>query len=58
MDEKEFTASKFIPKNLLDIICILERDERHHSNKIIRNMNSFLAAVKSLPTLIFSADCI
>ena len=25
MDEKEFTASDFIPKDLLEIICILER---------------------------------
>ena len=26
MDEKEFTASNFIPKDL----CILERGEKHH----------------------------
>ena len=35
MDEKEFTASNFIPKDLLEIICILERGEKHHSYKII-----------------------
>ena len=35
MDEKEFTASNFIPKDLLEIICILERGENHHSYKLI-----------------------
>ena len=34
MDEKELTASNFIPKFLLEIISILERDEMHHSNKM------------------------
>ena len=38
--DKEFTASNFIPEKLLDIICILERDEKHHSYKIIRNKNN------------------
>ena len=28
MDKKEFTASNFIPERLLDIICILESDEK------------------------------
>ena len=41
MDKKEFTASNFIPEKLLDIICILERDEKHHSYKIIWNKNNF-----------------
>ena len=41
MDEKEFTASNFIPKDLLEIIRILERGEKHHSYKIIRNRNHF-----------------
>ena len=36
MDEKELTASDFIPKDLLEIICILEREKKHHSYKIIR----------------------
>ena len=40
MGEKESTASSFIPKDLLDIICILERDEKH-SYEIIRNRNNF-----------------
>ena len=35
MDKKEFTASNFIPEKPLDIICILERDEKPHSFKII-----------------------
>ena len=33
-------------KKLLDIICILERDEKHHSYKIIRNKNNFSLIVK------------
>ena len=37
MDEKDLTASDFIPKDLLEIICILERGKKHHSYKIIRN---------------------
>ena len=39
MDEKESTGASFIPKDLLNIICILERDEKH-SYKIIRNRNN------------------
>ena len=27
MDEMEFTASNFMPRDLLEIICILERGE-------------------------------
>ena len=46
MDEKEFTASNFIPKDLLEIICILERGEKHHSYKIIRNRNNFTVIAK------------
>ena len=46
MDEKEFTASDFIPKDLLEIICILERGEKHHSYKIIRNRNHFSVIAK------------
>ena len=44
--DKEFTASNFIPEKLLDIICILERDEKHHSYKITRNKNNFSLIVK------------
>lgn len=46
MDNKEFSASNFIPKNLLDIICILESDETRHSWKIIRNLDGFSLVVK------------
>ena len=47
MDKKEVTASNFIPKKLLDIICILERDEKQHSYKIIQNKNNFSLIAKS-----------
>ena len=43
---KEFTASNFIPEKLLDIICILERDVKHHSYKIIQNKNNFSLITK------------
>ena len=46
MDEKEFTATNFIPKVLLEIICILERGEKHHSYKIIRNRSQFTLIAK------------
>ena len=46
MDKKEFTASNFIPERLLDIICILERDEKYHSYKIIRNKKTFSLIAK------------
>ena len=44
--DKEFTASNFIPGKLLDIICILEREEKRHSYKIIRNKNNFSLIIK------------
>ena len=46
MDKKGFTASNFIPERLLDIICILEIDEKHHSYKIIRNKKTFSLIAK------------
>ena len=46
MDGNEFTASNFIPKDLLKIICILERGEKHHSYKIIRKRNHFSLITK------------
>ena len=46
MDEKEFTASDFMPKHLLEIIFILERGKKHHSYKIIRNRNHFSLIAK------------
>ena len=53
MDEKEFTASNFIPKDLLKIICILERGEKHHSYKIIHNRNHF-TVIRCKRSLIFT----
>ena len=41
MDEKEITASDFIPKGLLEIICILERWKKNHSYNIIHNRSHF-----------------
>ena len=46
MDEQESPAPKFIPKDLLDIICILERDERRHSYKIVQNRTGFSLKAK------------
>ena len=46
MEEQESSAPNFIPKDLLDIICILERDERHHSYKIVRNRTGFSLTAK------------
>ena len=46
MDKKEFTASNFTPERLLDIICILESEEKHHSYKIIRNKKTFSLIAK------------
>ena len=44
--DKEFTASNFIPEKLLDIICIFESDEKHHSYKLIRDKNTFTLIAK------------
>ena len=42
MDEKELNASDFMPEDLLEIICILEKgDLKRHSYKIIRKRNYF-----------------
>ena len=46
MDETECTASNFMPKDLIEIICILERDEKGHSYKIIRNRKYFTLVTK------------
>ena len=46
MKEQESSAPNFIPKDLQDIICILERDERHHSYKIVRNRTGFSLIAK------------
>ena len=46
MSEQESSTPNFIPKDLLDIICILERDDRHHSYKIVRNRSGFSLIAK------------
>ena len=51
--DKEFTASNFIPEKLLDITCILERDEKHHSYKIIRHV----ALIETSPFQKFTGKC-
>ena len=46
MNETEFTASNFMPRDLLEIIRILERGEKCHSYKIIRKRNYFTLVTK------------
>ena len=46
MDETEFTAFNFMQKDLIEIICILERGEKCHSYKIIRRRNYFSLVTK------------
>ena len=46
MDQTESSVASFIPNDLLDIICILERDEKHLSYKIIRNCSVFSLVAK------------
>ena len=46
MDETECTASNFMPKDLIEIICILERDEKCHSYKIIQKRKYFTLVTK------------
>ena len=46
MDETEFTAFNFMPRDLLEIICILERGEQCHSYKIIQKRNYFTLVTK------------
>ena len=46
MDETEFTASNFMLRDRLEIICILERGEKCHSYKIIGKRNYFTLITK------------
>ena len=48
MDETEFTASNFMPKDLVEIICILDRGENWHSYKIIQKI-ILLSSLNYLP---------
>ena len=47
MDETECTAANFMPKDLKEITCILERDEKCHSYKIIRKRKYFTLVTKN-----------
>ena len=46
MDKKEGSSTNFMPDDLLEIICILERREKHNSYKIIRKRNHFSLITK------------
>ena len=43
MDKKEGSFTNFMPGGLLEIICILERGEKHNPYKIVRKRNYFLS---------------
>ena len=47
MDKQDCSAANFIPKTLLDVICITESDESQYSSKLIRNLDSFALVVKT-----------
>ena len=46
MDKKEGSSTNFMPDYLLEIICILERGEKHNLYKIIRKRNFFSLITK------------
>ena len=46
MDKKEGSSTNFMPDDLLEIICILERGEKHNQYKIIRKRNYFSLITK------------
>ena len=48
MDDTEFTASNFMPRDLIEIICILERGKKCHWYKIIRKRNYSTLVTKFL----------
>ena len=48
MDKKEGMSTIFMPDNLLEIICILERGEKHNSYKIIRKGN-YISFITKFP---------
>ena len=49
MYKTEFTASNFMPRDLLEIICILERGEKYHSYKIIYERGIILLSSLNFP---------
>ena len=46
MDKKEGSSTNFMPDDLLEVICILERGKKHKSYKIIRKRNYFSLITK------------
>ena len=46
MDKTELNASNFMPEDLLEIICILERGENRNLYKIIHKGNYFFLITK------------
>ena len=46
MDKKESSSTNFMPDDLLEIICILERGEKHNLYKTIRKRNYFSLITK------------
>ena len=46
MDKKEGNSTNFMPDDLLEIICFLERGEKHNSYKIIHKRNYFYLITK------------
>ena len=46
MDKKEGSFTNFMPDDFLEMICILERREKHNSYKIIRKRNYFSLITK------------
>ena len=49
MDKKEGSSTNFMPDDLLEVICILERGKKHNSYKIIRKRNYF-SLITKFPT--------
>ena len=46
MDKKEGSSTNFMPDDLLEVICILERGKKHYSYKIIRKRKYFSLITK------------
>ena len=46
MDKKEGSSTNFMPDDLLEVICILERGKKHNPYKIIRKRNYFSLITK------------
>ena len=48
MDETECTASNFMPKDPIEIICILERNEKCHLYKLYERGSILLSSLNFL----------